>query len=229
MSLAELASIYPTNGAQYEWTAALASPKYQRPTGWNDGTAWLLGLLQGGLSFTAFDAVAHLVEEMPHPRRDCPRTMVLSIVLGLITTLMKSLAALLGELPTHNLVRPGADNPPDPEVVTSSSRLTAAFARQGGVPFSSTFAHVNKRLDLPLNSMLLTNSMVIIFGLIYLGASSAFNAIVSSCVVGLNISYLIPILVLMARGRAILPRGEFSLGRWGYPVNITACLFLTFT
>lgn len=33
------------------------------------------------------------------------------------------------------------------------------------------FAHVNKRLDLPLNSMLLTNSMVIIFGLIYLGAS----------------------------------------------------------
>ncbi|PWI70286.1 gaba permease [Purpureocillium lilacinum] len=330
MSLAELASIYPTNGAQYEWTAALASPKYQRPVSyvcgwvvtaswwalaavgpsllatlvialiqllnegyvfrkwhqflvfsateitaglinafgtpllpllgkgacWNDGTAWLLGLLQGGLSFTAFDAVAHLVEEMPHPRRDCPRTMVLSIVLGLITGLIFQICVLFSVQDIDEIISSsfgpfvvileqatkskGAAAGMTcvliiiiycsiAEVVTSSSRLTAAFARQGGVPFSSTFAHVNKRLDLPLNSMLLTNSMVIMFGLIYLGASSAFNAIVSSCVVGLNISYLIPILVLMARGRAILPRGEFSLGRWGYPVNITACLFLTFT
>jgi len=90
---------------------------------------------------------------------------------------MKSLAALLGELPTHNLVRPGADNPPRPfvvileqatkskgaaagmtcvliitiycsiaEVMTSSSRLTAAFARQGGVPFSSTYVAVFMKL-----------------------------------------------------------------------------------
>ena len=29
-SLAELCSVYPTNGAQYEWTAALAPPKYER-------------------------------------------------------------------------------------------------------------------------------------------------------------------------------------------------------
>lgn len=31
-------------------------------TGWPDGVAFLLGLLQGGLGLTGFDAVAHMVE-----------------------------------------------------------------------------------------------------------------------------------------------------------------------
>jgi hypothetical protein len=29
-----------------------------------DGLAWLLGLLQGGLGLTGYDAVAHMIEEM---------------------------------------------------------------------------------------------------------------------------------------------------------------------
>lgn len=33
-------------------------------TGWPDGIAWLLGLLQGSFSLTAFDATAHLSEEV---------------------------------------------------------------------------------------------------------------------------------------------------------------------
>jgi choline transport protein len=32
-------------------------------TGWPDGIAWLLGLLQGGLGLTGFDAVAHMVRQ----------------------------------------------------------------------------------------------------------------------------------------------------------------------
>lgn len=33
-------------------------------TGWPDGIAWLLGLLQGGLGLTGYDAVAHMIEEI---------------------------------------------------------------------------------------------------------------------------------------------------------------------
>lgn len=43
-SLAELCSIYPTNGAQYEWTAALAGPSYGRflsyVCGWVVTASW---------------------------------------------------------------------------------------------------------------------------------------------------------------------------------------------
>ena len=43
-SLAELCSVYPTNGAQYEWTAVLAGPSYQRfvsyVCGWVVTASW---------------------------------------------------------------------------------------------------------------------------------------------------------------------------------------------
>ncbi|KAI4162773.1 MAG: hypothetical protein LQ342_003660 [Letrouitia transgressa] len=32
-------------------------------TGWPNGIAWLLGLLQAGLGLTGFDAVAHMIED----------------------------------------------------------------------------------------------------------------------------------------------------------------------
>jgi len=37
-------------------------------TGWPDGIAWLLGLLQGGLGLVGYDAVAHMIgKENPVP------------------------------------------------------------------------------------------------------------------------------------------------------------------
>ncbi|KAL9101454.1 MAG: hypothetical protein Q9163_003285 [Psora crenata] len=36
-------------------------------TGWPDGIAWLLGLLQAGLGLTGFDAVAHMIEVWRYP------------------------------------------------------------------------------------------------------------------------------------------------------------------
>ena len=56
---------------------ACATPTYQpasfvygaflNETGWPNGLAWLLGLLQGALSLTGFDACAHMIEEIPEP------------------------------------------------------------------------------------------------------------------------------------------------------------------
>ena len=45
-------------------------------TGWPDGIAWLLGLLQGGLGLTGFDAVAHMIEEIPNAALEGPKIMV---------------------------------------------------------------------------------------------------------------------------------------------------------
>ncbi|OJJ42257.1 hypothetical protein ASPZODRAFT_105533 [Penicilliopsis zonata CBS 506.65] len=367
LSLAEICSVYPTNGAQYEWTAILAPPKYRRilsyicgwivtaswwalaatgpslfgtmlvglirlfnedyifhrwhqfllymvvevsafiintfmtplipflselslyislagfvsisiallvltkdsyqsaefvftgflnETGWSNGLAWILGLLQSCFSLTAYDAVAHLVEEMPHPRRDAPRTIIIAVALGTFTGLIFSICILFAAQNVDDIVtstytpivavfyqaagsRWGAVGLclviiyiiwfSASEVVTSSARLNAAFAYHQGLPFSPVFARINKRLDLPFNSMVLTIFMVTVFGLIYLGTPAAFNAIVSACVVGLNCSYAMPIAMLVFRGRHILPRGPFSLGRYGYSINVIAFVFLMVT
>ncbi|GKU11268.1 unnamed protein product, partial [Fusarium langsethiae] len=58
---------------------------FNNETGWSDGVAWILGLLQSALSLIGFDVVLHLTEEMPNPSRDAPRAMLLAVVIGGIT------------------------------------------------------------------------------------------------------------------------------------------------
>jgi len=76
-------------------------------------------------------------------------------------------------------------------IMTASSRMSYAFARDRGLPFSRYFAMMHKS-GVPVNAVLLSTVCVIVFGCIYLGSSSALNAILSSSVVFLNISYSIP-------------------------------------
>ena len=54
-------------------------------TGWPDGIAWLLGLLQGGFGLTGYDAVAHMIEEIPNPSKEGPKIMVYCVGVGVFT------------------------------------------------------------------------------------------------------------------------------------------------
>ena len=97
--------------------------------------------------------------------------------------------------------------------MTTSSRMTYAFARDGGLPFSRFFSRVIPSLGVPLNSLILTTILVIIFGLIFLGSSVAFNAILSASVIALGVSYAIPPAINCLRGRSQLPANRpFKLG-----------------
>jgi amino acid transporter len=115
--------------------------------------------------------------------------------------------------------------------MTTSSRITHAFARDKGLPFSKFFATVDKRFDVPINSLILTSIIVAVFGCIYLGSSSALNAILSASVVALGVSYGIPIGVLVCRGRSILPQErQFRMGNLvGWISNIVSLIFIAFT
>lgn len=55
---------------------------FNNETGWSDGMAWLLGLLQSALSLIGFDAVLHMTEEMPNPHLDAPLAIVYAIGVG---------------------------------------------------------------------------------------------------------------------------------------------------
>jgi hypothetical protein len=61
-------------------------------------------------------------------------------------------------------------------IMTTSSRMVYAFARDGGLPASRFLARVHKRLNVPLNALYFTTILVIIFGLIFLGSSRYFSS-----------------------------------------------------
>lgn len=115
-------------------------------------------------------------------------------------------------------------------IMTTSSRMTFAFARDGGLPASRFFARVHKRLGLPLNSLILTTVLVIIFGCIFLGSTAAFNAITSASVVALEVSYAIPIAVNCLQGRRKLPERAFVLPPvLGWTFNLIGLAFVIVT
>jgi choline transport protein len=243
---------------------ACASPNYEsgnfvfrqfiNQTGWPDGLAWLLGLLQGGLGLTGFDAVAHMIEEIPEPSVVGPRIMIACVGIGLGTGFV-FLTVLLFVLKDVNTVISSAAGPvlqifydatnnragsicllmfplicllfATCAIMTTSSRMTYAFARDGGLPFSRVFAKVNTRLDVPLYALYLNVVLVVIFGCIFLGSSSAFNAIVSASVVALGITYATPPAINCLRGRKMLPETRYFVlpGPVGWICNIVRQCF----
>jgi len=116
-------------------------------------------------------------------------------------------------------------------IMTTSSRMVYAFARDGGLPASRFFSKVNGRLQVPLHALWLTTILVIIFGCIFLGSSSAFNAIVSASVVALGVTYAIPPAINCLRGRRMLPASRpFILPNWlGWTCNLIGIAYVILT
>lgn len=65
-------------------------------------------------------------------------------------------------------------------VQTTAVRMTWAFARDHGLPYSRIFAKVHHKLRMPFNALILTTVLITIFGLILIGSSSALSAIISA-------------------------------------------------
>lgn len=208
-------------------------------TGWPDGIAWLLGLLQGGFGITGYDAVAHMIEEIPNASVEGPKIMIYCVCIGTFTgfiflmvllfvsggdteAIISSTAGpLLHILNTATKSRAGAVCLlmfplicilfAEIAIMTTSSRMTYAFARDGGLPWSKFFAKVHPRLGQPLNALTLAATLAILFGLILIGSSSAFNALIAASVVALGVSYAIPIAINVCQGRKMLPPRAFAL------------------
>ncbi|EFQ31922.1 choline transporter [Colletotrichum graminicola M1.001] len=53
-------------------------------TGWPGVVAFLLGVLNGAFTIGTPDSVTHMAEELPHPKTDLPKAILLQIFLGFI-------------------------------------------------------------------------------------------------------------------------------------------------
>jgi choline transport protein len=100
------------------------------------------------------------------------------------------------------------------------------MAKDRAFPWSSYFAQIDKRFQIPLRAMMGVIFLNFLVGLLVLGSDLAFYAIISAGGVTLQVSYCIPILCVVVKGRKWLPpRPYFDLGRWGYAINVTSLLW----
>ncbi|KAI9661029.1 MAG: hypothetical protein M1821_009356 [Bathelium mastoideum] len=110
------------------------------------------------------------------------------------------------------------------------SREVWAFARDRGLPFSDWIGHMNRRWDIPFNSIYLVSIIMGLLCLIQLGSTLAFNIIVSLGLLGLLSTYMISIgCVLLRRIKGQeLPHARWSLGKLGLPINAFAFFYSGF-
>ena len=95
--------------------------------------------------------------------------------------------------------------------VTANSRMIYAFSRDGALPGSKFWHKINKKTRTPTNSVWLGVTLAALVGTLSLyqkgGFSTAFFALTGICVIGLYISYAIPIYLR-------LTNPDFVVGPW---------------
>lgn len=226
-------------------------------SGWPTGWAFFVGLLQASYVLTGYGMVAALCEEVSSPAREVPRAIVLSVAAAGVTGVV-FLIPILFVLPDVAFLLAAVNSQPigplfaqvtgspgggfgllflilgiwlfaGTGALTAASRCTYAFARDGAIPGSRWWSRINTTLDIPLNGLLLSFAVDCLLGLIYFGSSAAFNSFTGVATLSLNASYGIPILVSVLRGRKLVKDSPFSLGRFGYAINVLTVCWIAFS
>lgn len=195
-----------------------------------------------------------MCEEVQNPEREVPKAMVLSVFAAGITGVIYLIPILfvLPDVPTLLAVANGQPIGLIFQTVTGSaaggfgllflilgilffagvgaltaaSRCTYAFARDGAIPGSHIWAKISPKYDIPLMGLVLSVLVDAVLGCIYFGSTSAFNAFTGVATICLSVSYGIPILVLLVRGRTAVKDATFSLGRFGFFINTVTILWI---
>ncbi|KAK3079959.1 hypothetical protein LTS18_003493, partial [Coniosporium uncinatum] len=228
-------------------------------TGWSqNGIAFIVGLVNTNWAFACLDCATHMAEEVPRPDKIIPIAIMGTIGIGFTTAWFYSVSmffSIVGDfadiaatstyVPILELFYRALNNYGGAIFLeclivltgfgcliashTWQSRLCWSFARDRGLPGHRWLAKVNPKLDVPLNAHITSCIIVAAVGCIPLGSYTAFNSMVTACIVLLYISYSIPVACLLLRGRSTLRPGPFWLGPIGAFANVVLLLWTCFT
>lgn len=213
-----------------------------------------LGILLPAYTVTGFDASAHAAEETIDAAENVPRAIVRSVLVSVLagwvllmvvvmTAPSLSAAAAEGEGAFLSIVNGIVPRPLAIALimaivlaqylcglatVTSASRATFAFARDGGLLFASSVAWVCPRRRSPIVAIWTVSLASILFTV----HTPLYATITAVCTIFLYISYVLPTaLGIWAFGRSWTAMGPWDLG-WLYRplavLSVVGCLVLIF-
>ena len=211
--------------------------------------AFCLGLLQAQWTLTGYDASAHITEETLDPRRNASWGMFnavwISGVFGYLLVMAVTLA--IQDLPAAAAAANPfifiAEKALGPAFgkgltwavlpamwfcglssVTTNARMIFAFSRDRGLLGHEYWAVVDPKHRSPVAAVWLAVVLAFAIGLY----AKAFTVITSLSVIGLYVSYVIPIiLVLRARAQGKWKDlGPWNLGPWGGLINAASVVWV---
>ncbi|KAH8666179.1 amino acid/polyamine transporter I [Ilyonectria robusta] len=215
-------------------------------SGWPNGVAFFIGLNPLNWSFSCLDAVVHLADEIPQPRKNIPMALLCTVALGTFTGLPTVFALLFA---ATNLDAVVASGTPSLEifyqvynsnaaaialqsVVTVSaagaiigchtwqSRIAWAFSRDKGFPFHSHLSQIAPApFHVPFWAHVWSSVWIAILGCLYLASTLAFNSLVAAGILLQYLTYSASIACLLWTGRSNISPGPFWYPKLGYVAN----------
>lgn len=218
--------------------------------GWPDPIAFMVGLQALSFTLTGYGMIFSICDEVRNPERNMPkgtiRAILLASAMGLIfilpvLTILPEMRLLLDTSPDVMpidlvfklatelylisfllaLLLVGTVIFQAVGSLTTASRTTYAFARDGGLPFLAIFAQVqsSNEYTIPRNALILSMVVPSVLSLLSLVLSAAFNAFMGALVVALATANGIPIFCSMMGRRQLVKGGAYRLRKWGWLVN----------
>jgi choline transport protein len=210
-------------------------------TGWPNGLSFLLATGQAMYGFLGMDGATHISEELPNPERTVPRVLVIIMAIGTSTSIPWTIALMFStkdldavaasSLPIFEVFQQALNSQDAATFFTvwicfiyygamvscfiTAGRLMWAFSRDNGLPYSHIFAEIHPTLQAPVNATILAGAFMVLFGLLYVASTTAYNSFVSLAILATNLTCVIPQAIVLVRGRRTLPKRSFDLGAVG--------------
>ncbi|RMD40297.1 hypothetical protein DV735_g4822, partial [Chaetothyriales sp. CBS 134920] len=223
---------------------------FENSSGWPDGWAFFIGLLHGAYATSGTGMILSMCEEVREPATQVPKAMTRALVMNFLCGFI-FLVPLVFVLPDIATILASPYAQPLPVILssavgnqagafaltipimvlgilcgtcctTASSRCAWAFARDNAIPGSGWWKIVNKKLDVPLNAMMMIMVAELLLGLIWFGSTAAFNAFSGCGVIFLTIAYVMPIIMSVLRNRRDLKNGCYDFKMFGWICNIVS-------
>ncbi len=215
--------------------------------------AFLTASLAGMFLYYGFEACGDVAEETPNPSRRIPKAMRMTIWIGGGASMFAALALILA-VPDMQAVISGADKDPMTTILdnafgvtgarlvmaviivsfvscvlslqAAASRLLYSYARDEMVMGSGLLKRLSPNTHVPTAALIVCGvvpSAIVCAGF-YL--QNAIAMVVSFAAIGIYLSFqMIVGGALFARARGWKPSGAFTLGNWGWIVNILALTY----
>jgi len=225
-------------------------------SGWG-GFTFFIGLLPAAYTFSAIGMISAMAEECENPTIKVPRAIALCVPVGGFAGLFFILPICFTLPPMEDILgAPYGQALPyifyrvmgtpgggmglmflvlgitlfcSVSITVAASRCTWAFARDDAIPGARLFSKVHQGLGVPLWALALATVVQMGLGLIYLGSSSAFTAFISVGVIGLAVSYAIPIGISLWHRRKEVKTAPWNWGTTvGYIANFVAIFWILF-
>lgn len=219
-------------------------------SGWPDPLAFMIGLQSSSFTLTGYGMLFSMTDEVKNPERNMPKGAISAVVMCVIQGLFFILSILV-ILPELSVVLDTNPEIMPIDIVfksatqsyivsfllilllvgtvifqaigglTTASRSTYAFARDGGLPFKNLWVEVGSVEDsvLPKNALFLSMGVCGAFSLLALISPSAFAAFMGASVISLALANGIPIFCLMLNKRRKIKGSAFRLRYFGWLIN----------